>query len=63
MRPLLVKWHPLLKEYEEKRPTDRTTVEHERAWEKGKELRTEINKVREQMTIYVEALAKIAGIE
>jgi hypothetical protein len=63
LRPLLVKWHPLLKAYEEQKPADKTSVEHEHAWERGKELREEINKVREQMVIYVEALAKIAGLE
>lgn len=63
LRPLLVKWHPLLKEYEEKKPTERTTVEHERLWELEKELRKEINQVREQMVIYVAALAKIAGVD
>ncbi len=63
LRPLLVKWHPLLKAYEEKRPADKTTVEHEQLWERRKELRKELNEVREQMVIYVEALAKIAGLE
>jgi hypothetical protein len=63
LRPFLVKWHPLLKSYEEKKPADKTTLDHERAWELEKELRKELNQVREQMTIYVEALAKIAGID
>ena len=63
LRPLLVKWHPLLKAYEEQKPTEKTTVEHERSWDRGKELRQELNQVREQMVIYVEALAKIAGVE
>jgi hypothetical protein len=63
LRPFLVKWHPMLKSYEEKRPPNTTTLDHERAWEHEKELRDELNKVRQQMNIYVEALAKIAGIE
>jgi hypothetical protein len=63
LRPLLVKWHPLLKAYEEQKPVDKTTVEHERSWDRGKELREEINRVRQQMVIYVKALAKIAGVE
>jgi len=63
LRPFLVKWHPLLKSYEEQKPADRTTLDHERAWEHEKEFRKELNKVREQMTIYVDALAKISGIE
>lgn len=63
LRPLLVKWHPLLKAYEEQKPADKTTVEYEKLWERGKELRIELNRIREQMAIYVDALAKIAGIE
>jgi hypothetical protein len=59
----LVKWHPLLKSYEEQKPADKTTLDHERAWEYEKELRKELNQVREQMTIYLDALAKISGID
>lgn len=63
LRPLLVKWHPILKAYEEQKPIERTSVEHERLWEYEKELRSDINKVREQMAIYVSVLGKIAGVE
>lgn len=63
LRPFLVKWHPILKNYEERKPSDITTVDHERAWEKAAELREELEQVRYQMTIYVSALAQIAGIE
>lgn len=62
LRPFLVKWHPLLKSYEEQKPGDVTTLDHERKWEYEKELRKELNQVREQMTIYIDALAIIAGI-
>ena len=63
LRPFLVKWHPLLKQHEEKKPPELTTVDHERAWENAKKLREELEQVRQQMVIYVDALAKIAGIE
>ncbi|MEW5827812.1 MAG: hypothetical protein AB1846_02905 [Chloroflexota bacterium] len=63
LRPFLVKWHPLLKSYEEKKPENETTLEHEHNWDRANELRAELEKVREQMIIYVDALAKIAGIE
>lgn len=63
LRPFLVKWHPILKAWEEQKPADKTTLDHERGWEHEKELRNELNKVREQMVIYVDALAKIAGLE
>jgi hypothetical protein len=63
LRPFLVKWHPLLKNYEETKPTGKTTVDHERDWELASSLRKELEQVRQQMMIYVDALAKIAGIE
>jgi len=63
LRPFLVKWHPLLKSYEEQKPADKTTLEYERGWKHSATLRKELEKVREQMSIYVDALAKIAGID
>jgi hypothetical protein len=63
LRPFLVKWHPLLKSYEEKKLPTLTTVEHERIWENSGEFRKELEQVRQQMVIYVDALAKIAAIE
>ncbi len=63
LRPFLVKWHPLLKTYEEQKPSTLSTVDHERNWEYAKDLRKELEAVRAQMVIYVDALAKIAGIE
>ena len=63
LRPFLVKWHPLLKSYEEQKPSDITTLEHERAWKHEPELRGELKSVSEQMKIYLYALARIAGIE
>lgn len=63
LRPFLVKWHPILKSYEEKKTSDLTTVDHERKWAHAVELRNELEQVRRQMVIYVEALAKIADIE
>ncbi len=62
LRPFLVKWHPLLKNYEEKRMPGLTTVDHERVWENEGDLRKELEEVRQQMVVYVEALAQIAGI-
>jgi hypothetical protein len=63
LRPFLVKWHPLLKGYEEKKLPAVTTVDHERAWERAGDFRKELEQVRQQMVIYVDALARIAGIE
>lgn len=63
LRPFLAKWHPILKAYEEHKPADRSAVEHERSWSRENEFRQELNRIREQMSIYVDALAKIAGVE
>ncbi|GER80210.1 MAG: hypothetical protein M5U11_10580 [Anaerolineales bacterium] len=63
LRPFLVKWHPILKSYEETKLAEVSTVEHERKWEYAPEFRKELGQVREQMLLYVNALAKIAGVE
>ena len=62
IRPFLSKWHPLLFEYEQDRPEEIDQLEHERAWEKAPQFYQELDNLHEQMLIYVEALAKIAGI-
>lgn len=63
IRPFLVKWHPILKNYEEAKPHEISTVEHERKWKHSSEFRAELEQVRNQMIIYVNVLAQIAGIE
>jgi len=62
LRPLLSKWHPLLKDYEDKRPTDISSVEYERTWPHYTDLRAEINKVRMPLTEYANLLANVAGV-
>ncbi len=62
LRPFLVKWHPMLKAYEEKKPVDINTIDYEEKWEYADAFRKEFEQMRQQMLIYVEALAKIAGI-
>ena len=62
LRPFLAKWHPLLLAHEQKRQPETTARDHERAWEKTTELRQELAKAQEQMMIYAEALALIAGV-
>ncbi|MBE0670816.1 MAG: hypothetical protein IH588_09525 [Anaerolineales bacterium] len=63
LRPFLVKWHPMLKDHEEKKTPDKSTVDHEHSWAYEKAFRVELEKVRQEMLVYVNALAKIAGIE
>jgi len=63
LRPFLSKWHPLLQEYEAKRPPDVSVRDHERNWEREAELREELNELRKEMIVYADALAQIAGVD
>jgi hypothetical protein len=62
LRPLLSKWHPLLKDYEDKRPADISSVGYERKWEHYNELRAELKKVRGTLKEYANLLAQVAGV-
>ncbi len=62
LRPLLAKWHPILKDYEDRRPADRSPTEHERAWEHADALRAEMTRIREQLTEYADVLAEVSGV-
>jgi transcriptional regulator with XRE-family HTH domain len=62
LRPLLAKWHPLLKDYEDRRPASVGTLEYERQWERHAELRREIAFMRNALISYANAFAEIAGI-
>lgn len=63
LRPLLSKWHPLLQEWESRRAGTASLAEHERAWTRNAELRKELVKVREELTVYANLLAEAAGID
>jgi hypothetical protein len=39
LHPVLSKWHPVLEDYESTKPAGVSPLEHERRWEKAKELR------------------------
>jgi hypothetical protein len=62
LRPFLRKWHPLLLNYEQKRPSEVSMRDYERDWEKRTEFWHELAKVQEQMMIYADALGEIAGV-
>ncbi len=62
LRPLLSKWHPILKDFEDKRPANKSVTEWERSWEKGPALRAQIATVREQLSEYANVLAKVSGV-
>jgi len=63
IRPLLAKWHPLLKDYEMKKKDDVSSIEHEKQWERYQELRDEIEKTRKILEDYSMQLAKIANVQ
>ena len=62
VRPILARWHPLLRAHEERRPEGYSAVQHEQDWERIADLRLELDVLREEMHVYLEALAKIAGV-
>lgn len=62
LRPLLAKWHPLLKDYEDLRPGNISSVAYESAWEHHDALRKEIDNARHVLTDYANLLAKVAGV-
>ena len=62
LRPILSKWHPLLLDYENKRPNTVSPLEHERQWDKHDELRQELNQARTILIEYTNLLAEVAGV-
>ncbi len=62
LRPVLTKWHPLLEDYEAKRPEGMSRFEHEARWEKNQELRQVLEQLRPELSKYAECLANVAGI-
>lgn len=62
LRPLLAKWHPLLLNYEKTRESSVSIVDHEKKWNKYKELRGEIERVRSELNEYANLLANVANV-
>ncbi len=62
IRPLLAKWHPMLKDYEDLRPQGVSVTEHERKWSKAAELRKNLNDTRLQIVEYANVLAEVAEV-
>lgn len=63
LRPFLVKWHPALLAYEQKKPNDIDARDYQNNWALSAEFRKELTQIQEQMVIYADALGKIAGVE
>jgi hypothetical protein len=62
LRPLLAKWHPLLKDYEDLRASNISSVAYERAWEQHDTLRQEIDSARLVLIKYANLLAEVAEV-
>jgi len=61
LRPFTTKWHPSLLAHEQKRPPGVSALEHEQAWEHAQEIQQELAELQEQMKVYADVLAQIAG--
>lgn len=62
LRPFLTKWHPTLQVWEAQRPTNRSPKEHEQLWEHVQPMRKELSILRRELSLYADALAKVAGL-
>jgi len=62
LRPLLSKWHPLLSDWEARKPADCSAIEHEQKWTKNIEIRRDLERLRVSLMEYCQALAKLAGL-
>lgn len=61
VRPITAKWHPLLKDHEEKRPAHKTPTEHEHDWEHNARARKELEQLQTDMSTFVTMLARMVG--
>jgi len=62
LRPVLAKWHPLLLDYESTKKATVSALEHEKKWNKNKELREVLNGVRVALIEYANLLAQVAKV-
>jgi hypothetical protein len=62
VRPLLALWHPILKDYEDRKPKNRSITEHEQKWEHADTMRSEIEALRQKLIAYADVLAEVSGV-
>jgi hypothetical protein len=62
LRPLLARWHPLLKDYEDQRSATMSSLSYERAWAHHDALRAEIEYARRVLIEYANLLAQVADV-
>jgi transcriptional regulator with XRE-family HTH domain len=61
LRPFLSKWHPLLKDYEERRPAAAGVLEYEQQWQYYAQFRHEMSVLRKALLDDARSFAQIAG--
>ena len=62
LRPFVSKWHPLLQDWESKRPSNKSPREFENEWPQCMEMREELSGLRQNLWDYANALAEIAKV-
>jgi hypothetical protein len=62
LRPILSIWHPLLSDYENKRESAQSVIEHEKNWEFNPKLRMVLNEARTYLIQYANLLAEVAQV-
>ena len=62
LRPFLSTWHIRLSEWEGRIAAGTSSIAHEKAWPDAAECRTELESLRGDLTVYADALAKLAGV-
>ena len=62
LRPILAKWHPVLRAYESTRDNSVSPLKHESEWEHGDELRAALNEIRLELIEYANLFAEVAGV-
>ena len=59
IRPLLAYWHPMLRDYEERKPAEISSIDWERQWDRAGVLRKELADVRSTLLAYAGLIADI----
>jgi hypothetical protein len=62
LRPFLSKWHPLLLDHEASKPTDISSIDHEKEWEYYSDFRIALQANQKTLYDYANLLAEAAGI-
>lgn len=62
IRPVLATWHPLLLDYEGRRPAAIPAPEHERSWDRAVELQGALTDARHVLVAYAKLLEQVAGV-